>query len=48
MRYTPDTKTLEIRSGVNVKFKVRQHDMYHSAIQRGIHTLNLEFLPLLL
>ena len=37
-------KNLEMMSEVNVKFKVTQNGMHHSAIPRGIHTPNLGFL----
>ena len=37
-------KNLEMRPEVNVKVKVTQNGMHHSAIQRGITTLHLGFL----
>ena len=43
--YAQDTKNLEMKSEVNVKVKVTQNCMHHSAITRGIHTHNLGFLP---
>ena len=43
-RYAPDRKNLEMRPEVNVKVKVTQNGMHHSAIPRGINTPYLGFL----